>query len=281
MLSYRHGFHAGNHADVLKHLVEVLILDHFLRKETPFLYVDTHAGAGMYDLDDRFASQNAEYRSGISKIQHARRELPAELRLYLETIDRCCDQFGKDIPHCYPGSPLVALQMLRDKDKAHFFELHPADCDLLQKQAYRHAKITLADGLAGLKALLPPASRRAFVLIDPPYEDKRDYRTVVDTLHGALKRFATGVYAVWYPLLPKGEHRDLVEGLRQLSPEYYLKAELAIHDERGDYGMYGSGMFVINPPWKLAQQLESALPVLDKLLSEEGQGGQTLEFRQP
>ncbi|MBD2857796.1 23S rRNA (adenine(2030)-N(6))-methyltransferase RlmJ [Spongiibacter sp. KMU-158] len=280
MLSYRHGFHAGNHADVLKHLVQVLSLDHLLRHEEPFLYVDTHAGAGLYDLDNDFAQKNAEFIGGIDSLRHASKNLCAELRLYLNTVDDCCVRFGKSLTHCYPGSPLIALQMKRKTDRAAFFELHSADADALYKLSYRDAKLAHADGFAGLRAIQPPKSQRGLILIDPPYEDKSDYQTVVDAVSDALDRFPHGIFAVWYPLLPKADHKALVKGLMALSPEYYLRAELEVMSPEGQHGMYGSGMFVINPPWKLSKQLPPALKQLESLLGKPV-GKSLLEYRQP
>lgn len=280
MHSYRHGFHAGNHADVLKHLVQVLALDHLLRQPEGFLYVDTHAGAGLYDLDNSFAQKNAEFVGGIDALRHTGHDLPAELRLYVNTIDDCCQKFKEQFSHCYPGSPLIALQMLRKIDHAALFETHPTEADALYKLVYRHAKLARADGFAGLKAIQPPKSHRGLVLIDPPYEDKQDYQRVVEAVKTALQKFDTAVFAVWYPLLPQADHQPMVRDLHALSPEYYLRAELEIHPPRGDYGMYGSGMFVINPPWKLHQQLKVAMPALHKLLCKD-EGCQRLEYRQP
>ncbi len=280
MLSYRHGFHAGNHADVLKHLIQVLCLGHLLRQEEGFLYVDTHAGAGLYDLDHSFAQKNAEFIGGIDALRHARRELPAELQLYLNIIDDCCEHYGQGLSHCYPGSPLIATHMKRQIDRVALFEMHPAEADALYKLCYRDAKLTHADGFAGLEAIRPPKSHRGLILIDPPYEDKSDYQRVVDAVAMGFKRFNTGIFAIWYPLLPKGEHREMVRGLQALSPEYYLCAELELHPPRGNHGMYGSGMLVLNPPWKMQQQLKHAMPWLEKLLCQE-QGQYRLEHRYP
>ncbi len=279
MLSYRHGFHAGNHADVLKHLIQILLLDYLQKKDKPLLYIDTHAGAGCYPLASGFAAKNREYQSGISRLQHSgnRRNLPAALRRYLSVVDASCDA---ETEASYPGSPLIALQLLRPQDRAELFELHPADCDALQKRAYRHAKIHLADGFAGLKALLPPTPRRALVLIDPPYENKADYQTLERSLREALKRFANGVYALWYPLLPSGESRGLEERLIAIAPDNYLSATLQVSAPKGERGMYGSGMFVVNPPWTLRGELEECLPLLAQWLGDNGEGHFTLRGEQ-
>jgi 23S rRNA (adenine2030-N6)-methyltransferase len=264
MLSYRHGFHAGNHADVLKHVVEVLILDYLLQKPTALSYIDTHAGAGFYHFASAFSAQNREFDSGIAKLWQSEIELPAALRRYLDIINTCSAGEAAG----YPGSPAIALAMLREQDKAHLFELHPNDHQNLSKRFKRRAQIHDSDGFAGLKALLPPPSKRALVLIDPPYEDKNDYRNVITTLKDCQRRFQNGVYALWYPLIPRDESKDLGRRLKALSPSNFLHAQLCVQAEQGSHGMYGSAMFVINPPWQLNTQLQEVMPVLQTLLAD-------------
>jgi 23S rRNA (adenine2030-N6)-methyltransferase len=266
MLSYRHGFHAGNHADVLKHLVEVLILDYLLQKQTSVSYIDTHAGAGFYHFASTFSAQNREFDSGIAKLRAASQagELPLSLQRYLDVIEQCC----KGEAEGYPGSPAIALALLREQDKAHLFELHPNDHENLRKRFHHSAGIAETDGFAGLKALLPPPSKRGLVLIDPPYEDKNDYRNVISVLKDSQRRFANGVYALWYPLIPRDESKDLGRRLKALSPKNFLHVKLTIQAPAGEHGMFGSAMFVINPPWQLATQLQEAMPLLESLLGD-------------
>lgn len=266
MLSYRHGFHAGNHADVLKHVVEVLILDYLIQKPTALSYIDTHAGAGFYHFASAFSAQNREFETGIAKLRNADSELPAPLKRYLEIIDACCANEAAG----YPGSPAIALAMLRDQDKAQLFELHPNDHQNLSKRFKDRARIYDSDGFAGLKGLLPPPSKRALVLIDPPYEDKKDYRNVISALKDSQRRFPKGVYAIWYPLIPRDESKDLSRRLRGLSSDNYLHAQLCVQAEQGSHGMYGSAMFVINPPWQLKEQMQEIMPVLQTLLANDG-----------
>ena len=268
MLSYRHGFHAGNHADVLKHLVQVLILDYMQIKPAPVHYIDTHAGAGMYDLAGGFASKNREYLSGIDKLRRQKSALGPALKKYLEAVEH--STAGE--PQRYPGSPAIALSLLRPQDHATLFELHPRDCDSLIQQFYRRARIELADGFTGLPGLLPPKSRRALVLIDPPYEDKNDYLKVIDCLQVCQRRFASGVYALWYPLLPSSASQRFKDQLIALSPSRYLYTALQVQAATGERGMYGSAMFVINPPWALEKQLAEALPQLAALLGQASRG---------
>jgi len=259
MLSYRHAFHAGNHADVLKHFVEVSVLDYLLGKDKPLCYIDTHAGPGMYDLTRGYATQNEEFRSGIAKLWNAT-SLPAPLSRYVDCV-RSLN--ADDRLAVYPGSPAIARQLLRADDRLALFELHPSDFTLLQDWKGRDKRILLqqSSGFDGLIAQLPPREKRALVLIDPPYEIKQDYELVVNVLRNALKRFATGVYMIWYPLLARNEVARMQNALRSLPELKWLNAELTISATK-DSGMFGSGVFVVNPPWPLHSQLQQCLPIL-------------------
>lgn len=280
MLSYRHAFHAGNHADVLKHLVLVQICRHLAQKDSPFWYVDTHAGAGRYVLDTGYASKLAEFEGGIGKLW-LRRDLPPTVADYAELV-HALNPDGR-LRH-YPGSPWLAWKLLRPQDRLRLFELHSTDTRLLHetfKGAGRQAAVSAADGFAGLKAVLPPPPRRALVLIDPSYETRGDYQEVHRALQDALKRFATGTYAVWYPQLARSESRQLPEKLKSLPTRNWLHATLAVGKPSKDgFGMFGSGMFVVNPPWKLAESLQEALPWLAQALGQDGGGKYTLETRE-
>jgi 23S rRNA (adenine2030-N6)-methyltransferase len=264
MLSYRHAFHAGNHADVLKHLVQVLILHYLVGKQDkPLRYIDTHAGAGSYDLRAVFASKNREFDTGITRLW-SRDDLPHALKAYVDVV-RGFNSSGQ-LLH-YPGSPAIAAQVLHAPHRLQLFELHPDDAMRLGKWARHDRRIRTAqeDGFAALKAILPPPEKRALVMIDPPYEVKTDYSTALAALQLAIKKFATGVYALWYPLLQRDEVKTLVKKLEAL-PVKSLLVELPVQAEAGG-GMYGSGMFVVNPPWVLQQQLEACLPYLHAVLA--------------
>lgn len=269
MLSYRHSFHAGNHADVLKHLVLVNILEYLLHKPKALYAIDTHAGAGIYQLSDKHAQTTQEYRQGIGKLWQAN-DLPEPLENYLGYI-RELNPAGE--LQRYPGSPWLIEHILRDDDKCFLCELHPDDYQRL-RQLLPAARVQQQDGLAGLKALLPPPSRRAFVHIDPSYELKQDYQAVIKSLNEALKRFSNGVYMLWYPLLNQPEIKRLQKALQQLPCEKYLQLELEVAKHEQQHGMYGSGVFVINPPWQLKAQMQVCLPVLAELL-----GGAAGNFR--
>ena len=264
MLSYRHAFHAGNHADVLKHLIEVQLLRYLAQKDKPFWYIDTHAGAGCYALDSGYAAQNAEYEGGIARLW-GRDDLPAALADYVALVERVNPDGQLKL---YPGSPLVALELLREQDRMRLFELHPTDSEILQQNFAGHGSrvlIQTADGFGALKALLPPPPRRALVLIDPPYEDKQDYQRVVVALCEGMKRFAGGVYAVWYPQLQRAESRHLPDQLKRLAVKSWLHVVLSVQTPNEDgFGMHGSGIFIINPPWLLHGVLQEVMPYLVK-----------------
>lgn len=269
MLSYRHAFHAGNHADVLKHMVQIQLLHYLNQKDKPYWVIDTHAGAGAYALEEGFAARNGEFRDGVGRLW-SQAELPPALADYRALVQH----FNPDgVLRYYPGSPLVAAQCLRAQDRLRLCELHPADHeDLLSNTATlgRQALVQKTDGFAGLKAFLPPPPRRALVLIDPPYEVKEDYLRVFDTLEDALRRFATGIYALWYPCLQRPQARQLPERLRQLPVANWLQVELHIAQPAADgFGMHGSGLFILNPPWTLADTLRSTLPTLVTLLGQD------------
>jgi len=288
MFSYRHAFHVGNHGDVLKHAILVHVLDYFNRKDAPYWVIDTHAGAGHYALDTDWANQIAEWADGIGRLWQRQdlspglpQGLPPLLADYLARIRRYND--GPGLKR-YPGSPWLALAALRSRDRLRLFELHPTESRALAANLARlpraqQRQITLytADGFAGIKALLPPPTRRGLILIDPSFEDKRDYRRVLETLHAGLERFATGCYVVWYPQVSR---RDALELPRQLSklPVNWLHASLTVRrPDPSGHGLYGSGMFLINPPWTLAAALRNALPWLVRELAQGDDATYTLE----
>ena len=278
MLSYRHAFHAGNHADVLKHFVLKQVLEYTLQKDKPFTYIDTHAGAGLYSLDDGFATKNAEFAEGIDKLISASNLSPA-LTDYVTQIQT----YRTGNAHLYPGSPLIANDLLRADDKMRLFELHPTDLQLLLdnfRGQGKQVKIEKINGFSGIKACLPPPSRRAVVLIDPPYEDKQDYNYVVQCIQDSLTRFATGTYLVWYPLLQRPEPLEMVGSLKKLNPANWLNISMTIESpsEMG-FGMYGSGVFIINPPWTLPDILNSVMPEMTQLLALDDTADYTLDYQ--
>jgi 23S rRNA (adenine2030-N6)-methyltransferase len=275
MLSYRHAFHAGNHADVLKHFIEVQLLRYLAQKDKPFWYIDTHAGAGCYALDSGYAAQNAEYESGIARLWD-RDDLPESLADYVALVKHINPDGQMKL---YPGSPLVAQALLRDGDRMRLFELHPSDSEILQQNfSGQGVLVQTADGFGALKSLLPPPPRRALVLIDPPYEDKQDYQRVVSALKEGLKRFPSGVYAVWYPQLQRSDARQLPGQLKQLPVKSWLNVALSVQGLSTDgFGMHGSGMFILNPPWNLHGVLQQVMPYLVRHLGQDAHASFTLE----
>jgi len=277
MLSYRHAFHAGNHADVLKHLVLVQLTRYLGQKDKPFLVIDTHAGAGAYSLDSGYAVKLAEYKEGIGRLW-GRNDLPAALAEYVDLVRRLNTDRRLQ---AYPGSPYFALWTMREQDRLRLFELHSKDARLLQENFQDSGKQVIVeptDGFAGLKALLPPPSRRALVLIDPSYEDKQDYERVFHSLKEALTRFPGGTYALWYPQLTRLDAHELPQRLKRLPAKSWLHVALRVSEPSKDgFGMHGSGMFVLNPPWTLHATLAEVMPYLVQVLGLDAGAGFTLE----
>lgn len=280
MLSYRHAFHAGNHADVLKHTIEILLLRYLNQKDKPWWYVDSHAGAGCYSLVEGYATKNAEFEGGIARLWD-RTDLPAPLADYVDLV-KSLNPDG--VLRLYPGSPLIARKIMRPDDRLRLFELHPSDCRILEENfanAGKRATISQSDGFAGLKSVLPPQPRRALVLIDPPFEDKSDYQTMISALQDALKRFATGTYAIWFPHLQRDEIGEMTAKLRKLPVKSWLHAGLNVQGPSSDgFGMRGSSMFILNPPWTLKQELESVMPFLATTLKQENGAGFVLDYQE-
>ncbi len=273
MFSYRHAFHAGNHADVLKHVVLIQLLRHLALKDTAFWVIDTHAGAGLYSLEGEWAAKRSEFADGIGRLWQ-RADAPAAVAAYLSVVRRLNPDAA--LRH-YPGSPFLALQVLREQDRLRLFEMHPNESRVLARNITEAGRDTArrtvehaADGFAGLKTLLPPPPRRALVLIDPSYEDKRDYVRVVDALRDAMTRFATGCYAIWYPQVQRREAIDLPRRLVQVTGAHWLHVTLTVRAPTPDgLGLHGSGMVVINPPWTLEATLRESLPWLRDSLAQD------------
>ena len=279
MLSYRHAFHAGNHADVLKHLTVIQVLEYMAQKDKPFWYIDTHAGAGAYALDSAQATKNAEFDTGIGRLWGLKDLPPAVADLVAEV--RAMNPDGA--MRFYPGSPYLAWRKMREQDRLRLFELHPTEIDILRdnfRDAGRRAMLYAGDGFEGIKALLPPAPRRGVVLIDPSYEDKRDYARTIETLTESLKRFATGTYAVWYPQVQRPESQRFADQLKRVLPTSWLHASLTVRTPSPDgFGLHGSGMFLINPPYTLEPMLKTTLPYLVQHLGVDAGAKFTLEAK--
>ena len=293
MFSYRHAFHAGNHADVLKHTVLLAVLRHMSQKETPFTVFDTHAGAGLYRLDGDFAKTSEEAAEGFMKLmaQEPAQPFAPALQDYVDMVG----SFNQGASHkVYPGSPFIIQQLLRDRDKLKLFEIHPTDsktltANIAQLEAGRQVAILREDGFEGIKKFLPPPSRRALVFCDPSYEIKNDYGRVVDMVADGLVRFATGTYVVWHPIIPRPEAHDLPKKLKTLanrtgkawlSTSLTVKSSKLTQDSEGEVirpGLPASGMFVINPPHTLKAALKLALPQMVERLAQDQHAAFTLE----
>ncbi len=269
MLSYRHSFHAGNFADVLKHLVLVQCLNYLMSKDKPVVYIDTHAGAGGYPLGSSQAQMHREYEQGIGRLW-GRGDLPDAVSEYVELVKI----FNKsEVLHAYPGSPWLARQLLRRQDRLELFELHPGDFQQLKKYhaVERRVRLHATDGFKGVIGLLPPVERRGMVLMDPPYEVKHDYREVVATLANAHRRFQTGIYAIWYPVVERYRIDGMERAVKATGIRNVQRFELGVRrDDRP--GMSASGMLLVNPPWTLLAGMQSSLPFLAELLGEQGAG---------
>ena len=281
MLSYRHAFHAGNHADVLKHAVLVALLEYMNQKDKPWWYIDSHAGAGMYDLRGDYARKTAEAEGGIGRLWE-REAITDFLSPYLDLVRRINPNGDLQF---YPGSPWFAAECARASDRLRLFELHTTDHQLLLdhfESAGRRVRVEGMDGYAGLKSVLPPLTRRAVVLIDPSYEIKTDYQRTVDALKDSLTRFSSGTYIIWYPLLQTGDARLMLQQLRALRPPSWLNVSLQVQTPSSKgFGMHGSGLFVVNPPWMLPAQLAAALPSMVEALALDGGAGFNLDHEIP
>ncbi|WP_042261394.1 23S rRNA (adenine(2030)-N(6))-methyltransferase RlmJ [Paraburkholderia heleia] len=279
MLSYRHAFHAGNHADVLKHAVVVQLLHYLGKKDKAYWYIDTHAGAGAYALREGYATKNAEFDTGIGKLW-GRNDLPAVLADYVDEV-AALNPDGE--LRFYPGSPYLAWRLMREQDRMRLFELHSTEIDVLRHRfhdAGRRVMIYAGDGFDGIKALLPPPPRRALVLIDPSFEDKRDYARTIACVEESLKRFANGTYAVWYPQVTRPESQRFPEQLKRLQNKNWLHLSLSVSNPPEDgFGLYGSGMFILNPPYTLEAAMKEALPWLVKTLGQDAGAQFRIESR--
>ncbi len=258
MLSYRHSYHAGNFADVLKHIILIEILEHLVKKDNPFDYIDTHAGAGFFSLQSEHAEKIQEYKNGIGKINFD--DFP-ELASY-QNIIRSCNK-GLDIKN-YPGSPYIAQHYLRKHDRSWLFEMHPSDYQLLDQlmSGHKQVRVECSDGFKGLRAKVPPISKRGLVLIDPSYEIKEDYNLVFEMVASAYKKFATGIYAIWYPVVKRQTIEQLETKFIRSGIKKIQLFELGLSEDSTEKGMTSSGMIIINPPWTLMEKMTLLLPKL-------------------
>ncbi len=278
-MNYRHAFHAGNFADVVKHAALVRILLHLAGKPAPFRVIDTHAGAGLYDLAGAQASRNPEWRNGIHLLLAAPLAEPVRALLapYLDVVTG----FNAARPLAvYPGSPAIARAHLRTRDRLIACELEPAAAAALARNLGRdrRAKAITIDGWTALNAYVPPPERRGLVLIDPPFEEEDDFARLAHGLEAAHRKWATGIYLLWYPIKGRGDPDALARRLRRSGIAKILRAELEVAAPAADGRLAGCGLIVVNPPWTLAGELKLMLPALAAILSPQRGGAHRLDW---
>ncbi|MDN4504201.1 23S rRNA (adenine(2030)-N(6))-methyltransferase RlmJ [Alteromonadaceae bacterium BrNp21-10] len=273
MFSYRHGYHAGNYADVFKHLSQLLVINKLKQKDKPFVYMDSHSGGGLYALDDDKALKNSEFSAGIDRLISAvdkAKVVPEVVSEYLQLVN------GYRRHQQYPGSPQIAADSLREQDKLCLMEWHNNEFETLRLNMRGDRRIALhhRDGYEGLQALTPPKPARGFILIDPSYELADEYQKVVSTIQKVQQRWPTTIIALWYPLLAssRDKSQQLEKDLAKLDPASLFIARLSVKNQEQDFGMHGSGMAFINLPWQVDQQIVEMLPLLHQAMSEAGQG---------
>lgn len=266
MLSYRHGFHAGNFADVHKHVVLTLLIAALRHKEKGFCYLDTHAGAGRYDLRGEFAAKLREHEHGIGRVWPAG-DWPPELEPYRAAVRAA--NAGKEALRYYPGSPLIVRGMLREQDRMVLMELHNTEAPALTQLFAGDRQVTVhhQDGYPGLKAHLPPKERRGLVLIDPAYELPDEFERVVGGVEEIHRRWPTGMTAIWYPVQSRTMVTRLQRLLRETGLRKMLVCELLVQPDDVPKRLNGSGMIIINPPWQLDAQLVPVMRWLDRILA--------------
>ncbi|MDH5536086.1 MAG: 23S rRNA (adenine(2030)-N(6))-methyltransferase RlmJ [Betaproteobacteria bacterium] len=279
MLSYRHLFHAGNFADVFKHSLLARLLTALCAKDKAWCYLDTHAGTGRYDLSHPWAQKVREYENGISRLW-GRRDLPALLAPYMAAVQAANP--AHDLK-CYPGSPLIARWLARPGDRLVLSELNQKDCAALNELFARdkQVQVQLMDGYQALKAFLPPQERRGLVLIDSSFDRAREFDRVTKALAEAHARFATGTYAVWYPLMEKSAMRGFEREILKTGIRKVLKLELTVEPENWTLTVPGCGMLVVNPPWTFEEEARTLLDWLWITLANAGAGGVKVDWLVP
>lgn len=268
MLSYKHGFHSGNHADILKHMVICLLMRALNRKDKPYIVIDTHSGSGLYKLDGFMAQKNQEFKSGISKIKDNKK-----LRELVPEFYEVYDEVNQESGNFYPGSPMFETKLGRDTDKFTLIDLHPNEFENLRNNFKRDRRCNIQnrDGLEAMNALLPPTPRRGMVVIDPAYEEKNEYIDLVKAIKNAHSKWNTGIFAIWYPVLGKlrDHSKNLTQDLRRLNIPM-LQVELCVEPQEEVFGMCGSGMLILNYPYGIDNDLSPIVDELYQSLSKKG-----------
>lgn len=287
-MNYRHHFHAGNFADVVKHALLVQLVRGLQRKEKGFLFLDTHAGRGRYDLSEAARGDSLERKpehpDGIGRLW-TRADLPAELADYVALVrefDRTLGGTG-EAPRFYPGSPRLVQALARTQDRLVLCEKHPEECEALQIEISRERRVSVQplDGYTALRAMLPPPEKRALVLIDPPFEEQNEFARIVDGLRDGLRRLPGGTFAVWYPLTERARVETFFEELLSLDLPPTFAAEVTIAGEGAPIKMKGCGLLVVNPPWQIDRTLAPLLPKLAAWLAQSPGGAGRLHWLVP
>ncbi|HTT47385.1 MAG TPA: 23S rRNA (adenine(2030)-N(6))-methyltransferase RlmJ [Pseudolabrys sp.] len=278
-MNYRHAFHAGNFADVFKHAVLCRILNYLRAKPAPFRVIDTHAGAGLYDLASVEASRGREWQTGIGRLMAVELAPPvaALLAPYLEVVG-ALNERGR--LKTYPGSPALVRAWLRAQDRLIACEIEPQAAAALRQNLRGDVRIKTLDidGWTALGAYVPPKERRGLVLVDPPFEDEGDFRRLVQGLAAAHRKWATGIYALWYPIKGTAERDVLAKSLRRQGIAKILRSELIVAPLSDPDRLNGCGMILVNPPWTLESELSVLLPALAAVLGHDGKGGFRLDW---
>lgn len=278
-MNYRHVFHAGNFADVVKHTILTRILTYLMRKDAPFRVIDTHAGVGLYDLKGDKAEKTGEWVDGIGRLIDRGLPQPAQdlLAPYLGAV-RAQNPDGN--LRFYPGSPLITRHMLRQQDRLMALELHPVDVEALRENFAGdfQVRVTHVDGWQALGTHLPPKEKRGLVLIDPPFEERNEFERMAQNLIKAHKRWPGGIYALWYPIKDPEHVADFVDMLAEAGIPKILRLELKIRAASLPPRLHGTGMIVINPPFVLEEEMRVLMPVLSDVLSDEGRGRWTTDW---
>jgi 23S rRNA (adenine2030-N6)-methyltransferase len=282
-MNYRHAFHAGNFADVLKHVVLIMLIEYLKKKPAPFFYLDTHAGRGRYDLSEAQAQRSGEYKTGIGRLLEERAaSLPAEISTYVNLVRESAGK-GHSAITAYPGSPLIVAALRRPTDRLVLMETLPKEASALSAALGRQRLVSVleSDGYAALKAQLPPRENRGLVLIDPPYESDLEFDRVLAALEVGYERWPTGMYCVWYPLTDRAGPLRFRHNLERSGIRRVLDVTLSVLPADAQVGMSGAGLVIINPPWLLDERLEELLPQMHRLLSPESLGGTSMEWLVP
>ena len=269
-MNYRHIYHAGNFADVLKHAVLARLVVYLQQKDKAFRLLDTHAGIGLYDLSSEEAQKTGEWRDGIGRLMEAELAEPVATILapYLDAV-RSLNPEGEIT--LYPGSPKLARMLFRPQDRLSAMELHPDDSRRLARlfEGDYQVRVTELDGWLALGAHLPPKEKRGIVLVDPPFEEEGEYDRLIDGLSRAWRRFPGGVYCLWYPIKKGAPIADFHEGLKALEIPKMLCAELSVKSDRDATGLSGTGLIIVNPPFTLKDELHATLPELKRVMAQD------------